>query len=148
MSAGTSYQFRVSSVAVCGALSGWSPLAAASTLTVADLDCVPGAVAVTPSAVKRASSSSSAGLETRPLVTLTTTGVCAGFTIRYSPKAGDDRTVALLLSGTGLWSASLAGATTAAWDVGQHPIEVYDSVGVARGTAVLTVCEHTAKVCS
>jgi hypothetical protein len=56
--------------------------------------------------------------------------------------------MALLLSGTGVWSGSLAGATTAAWDVGQHPIDVYDSLGVKRGTAVLTVCEHNAKVCS
>lgn len=148
LSAGTSYQFRVASTSICSTLSAWSPLATATTLTDVQLQCVPGAVTVTPSAVKRASNSSSAGLETRPIVSLNTTGPCTGFTARYSPKAGDNRVVALVLSGAGSWSAGLAGATTAAWDVGQHPIDIYDWLGTKRGTAVLTVCEHNAKACS
>lgn len=148
LSAGTGYQFRVASIAVCTALSAWSPVASATTLTSTQVQCAPGAVAVTPSAVTRASGSSSAGLSARPVVTLNTTGTCVGFTIRYSPTTGDNRVVALVLSGSGVWSATLAGATTAAWDVGQHPIDVYDNLGAKRGTAVLTVCEHNAKVCA
>lgn len=147
LSSGTTYQFRIASIGVCGQVSGWSPIATATTAVWAGAGCLMGAPSVTPSAVERSNNGNSAVLAATPIVSLNTSGTCLTFTIQFSPRQGVTRTLALIKGTGGVYSTPITNATTEGWDVGQHAIDVYDSSSTKRATVILTVCEHNAASC-
>ena len=147
LSSGTAYQFRIQGLSLCGATSTWSPIATATTETTASILCIPGAATVSPTGSGRTNNGPHAVLSTTPIVSINTSGVCSTFTFKYSPRSGVQRTGTLATKVGGLYSGAIATATSEAWDVGQHVIDIYDSVPIKRASVVLTVCEKNVVSC-
>jgi hypothetical protein len=144
LSSGTTYQFRVQGISACGTPSTWGPIATATTETATTILCVPGAAAVSPTGSGRANNGANASLNQTPVVSINTSGTCDTLTFKYSPRTGVQRSATLTKGVGGVYSAAIPTATSEAWDVGQHVIEIYDNVPIKRATVVLTVCEKNA----
>jgi prepilin-type N-terminal cleavage/methylation domain-containing protein len=147
LSSGTNYQFRVQALSICGATSSWSPIASATTYTAAALLCIPGSASVSPTGTGRVNNGAKAVLAVIPLVSINTSGTCTTFTMKYSPTSGVQRTGSLGLGTGGVYSGQIPTANSDPWDVGQHSIDIYDSINVKRATVVLTVCEKNVSSC-
>lgn len=142
---GTSYSFRVAATSPCGESSPWSGSVTATTDAATVTGCSLGAPNVSPAHVSLANNGKDAPLRASPVVTISATGTCEGFSLRYRQVEGGSTVIRTM----SLASGSLTGVVDAAgpWDVKVHTLEVYGG-SVLRASLLLTVCSQSSGSCS
>lgn len=139
LSGGTTYQFRVASMAACGALSVWSPTATATTGTSVTAGCTYGTMSIAPNEVGL--QAGGRRLTTAPTVSVNTHGSCAGLRIVYRRSSlAVDQTVLMVTASPGVWVAEIPNPTGGTWDAGMHHVTLFDAATTEKGTGQFTVC--------
>lgn len=144
LAGGTTYQFRVYSVAANGNRSTL-PSNTAQVTTVANvlIPCRVGVVSISPRSDHKAGNRLKNG---NPVIAVNTTGNCVATTLRaeYSPSGTTTLQAALNRVG-GVYTGLLDGNRD--WDVGRHEIVILDGLNDQRASRYFLVCEPSKKVC-